>query len=126
MKPSDSPFPHTRSHLRHLTSMTASLMAAICWMGAFVPGPAIAGEVSETEPNDDVNHTKFLGAGQFGKGVITYSSVGPVYMAEGDFWRILVPTGGDLVFAFVDGSESAGSSDTTIELVNFNFSTLEG
>jgi thrombospondin type 3 repeat protein len=98
-------------------------LAMALFLGA--TASAVGGEVSEMEPNDTVNQTKTLFPGQFGKGVITYSPSGMNFLAEGDFWRESVPTGGDLVFAFVDGSESS-FGDTTLELNNFNFSTLEG
>ena len=90
-----------------------------------VAASAVGTEVNEVEPNGTVNQTKTLFPGQFGRGVITYMPLGADFLPEADFWRVSVSTGGNLVFAYVDGSESMNSGDTSLELINFNFTTLE-
>jgi len=94
-----------------------ALMAVGVWITCFTPLSAVGGEIAEVEPNDAPAQATPLAPGQFGLGIITFSSVGPNFVPNVDVWRSSAAVG-DLLFAYVDTQESTAFKESSLIILN--------
>lgn len=101
---------------------TIPLMAVAWWVMCLAPQSAVGGEIAEAEPNNSTAQANALAPGQFGRGVITYSS-GPAYVSNNDIWRNSASVG-DLIFVFVDARESSDLKLSLLAVINNDGATV--
>ncbi|HWL92733.1 MAG TPA: cellulase family glycosylhydrolase [Phycisphaerae bacterium] len=98
--------------LNHPALPILAATAALC-----ISSLAFAAEVEEVEPNDTGPTGTVLVAGDIGVG-----GIDPI--AESDFWLISGVAASNVVFAYLDTSESDSSVDSDLAVVDNDFTTV--